>query len=124
MFWWLSITNSISQVRIGQFGNSPSQRVKSLSQPIFFYIFSAFDLPMNISYSNTEGESIDDQVQTFLDNDQFYEAVLPLPTCPSTYGCRSVVEAKDPNNPNNEFNLVDAFHIQPQVLKLTYTLIS
>lgn len=79
---------------------------------------------MNISYSNTEGESIDDddQVQTFLDNKQFYEAVLPLPTCPSTYGCRSIIEANNQEtNPNNEFNLVDAFHIQPQVL--TYLLL-
>ena len=80
-----------------------------------------FEIPMNISYANP-GEDID--VPAFIEKGQFHEAVLPLPTCPSTYGCRSVVEAKDPNNPNNQFNLVDAFHIQPQVLKLTYTLIS
>ena len=121
--WFLPHCVKRSQRAIWHFSKSKSQEYVALANQ-FSFTFSAFDLPMNISYSNTEGESIDDQVQTFLDNDQFYEAVLPLPTCPSTYGCRSVVEAKDPNNPNNEFNLVDAFHIQPQVLKLTYTLIS
>lgn len=70
---------------------------------------------MNISYSATEGESMED-VQTFIDNDLYYEAVLPLPTCPSRYGCRSVIEANDQQaNPNNQFDLVDAFYIQPQV---------
>ena len=57
-----------------------------------------------------------EDVQSFIDNDLYYEAVLPLPTCPSRYGCRSVIEANDQQaNPNNQFDLVDAFYIQPQV---------
>lgn len=54
--------------------------------------------------------ALDPDIQTLMSNGQFYEAVLPLPTCRSNSGCRSVVEPRDPKN-GNKFNLNEAFHI-------------
>lgn len=66
-----------------------------------------FQLPMNISYAANAGE--DPDIETLLANGQFYEAVLPLPTCRSNSGCRSVINKEDNAQ---EFNLNEAFHIQ------------
>jgi hypothetical protein len=55
-------------------------------------------------------------VKTLLENGQFYEAVLPLPTCRSNSGCRSVVVPKDQVvQPEAKFNLNEAFHISSSV---------
>ena len=64
-----------------------------------------FELPMNITYANP-GEELD--IPTLIANGQFYEAVLPLPTCRSGSGCRSVVQAP------NDLNLNEAFSIHTE----------
>ena len=66
---------------------------------------------MNVT-SGAEGQD----VQTLIDNGEHFEAVLPLPTCRSNSGCRSVV-VHDNNAPQPEqnFNLVDFVHINAEV---------
>ena len=66
---------------------------------------------MNVT-SGAEGQD----VQTIIDNGEHFEAVLPLPTCRSNSGCRSVV-VHDNNAPQPEqnFNLVDFVHINAEV---------
>ena len=72
-----------------------------------------FEIPMNITYANP-GEEID--VTALIENGQFYEAVLPLPTCRSNSGCRTVIQPKDKTaQPESSFNLNDGFHIHSEV---------
>ena len=72
-----------------------------------------FEIPMNISYSNL-GEDID--VPALIENGQFYEAILSLPTCRSNSGCRTVIQPKDKTiQPEAKFNLNDAFNIHSEV---------
>ena len=72
-----------------------------------------FEIPMNITYANP-GEEID--VTALIENGQFYEAVLPLPTCRSNSGCRTVIQPKDKTaQPEPSFNLNDGFHIHSEV---------
>ena len=72
-----------------------------------------FEIPMNITYANP-GEEMN--VTTLIENGQFYEAVLPLPTCRSNSGCRTVIQPKDKTaQPEPSFNLNDGFHIHSEV---------
>ena len=72
-----------------------------------------FEIPMNITYANP-GEEVD--VTALIENGQFYEAVLPLPTCRSNSGCRTVIQPKDKTaQPEPSFNLNDGFHIHSEV---------
>ena len=56
---------------------------------------------MNISYGNDN-------------EDLVHEAILPLPTCRSRTGCRTVIKAKD-KEALPEFKLHGAYHIQSLV---------
>ena len=72
-----------------------------------------FEIPMNITYANP-GEEMN--VTTLIENGQFYEAVLPLPTCRSNSGSRTVIQPKDKTaQPEPSFNLNDGFHIHSEV---------
>ena len=77
----------------------------------YFFFILEFNLTMNVT-SGAEGQD----VQTMIDNGEHFEAVLPLPTCRSNSGCRSVV-VHDNNAPQPEqnFNLVDFVHINAEV---------
>ena len=66
------------------------------------------EVKMNITYNNP-GEDFDHQ--TLLDKGQFYEAVLPLPTCFPSSGCRSIVKPVDTADHNLAFNLHDKFAV-------------
>ena len=76
---------------------------------------AAFGLDLNITTVPEGAEAVD--VEEQLASGDYFEAVLPLPTCMSGSGCRSVIEkAGEADKGSKGFQFNKLFHIQSRYI--------